>query len=135
MLTDTREDILESYDADDEQVIRTCCETNTAKAFQHRSDNTTAPCRSLCCNGCQHTSCNLPIELNKQEYLELSVDVLEAEDAQKNNINLEIMAHSYKVSINQLDEELGPDISTMKAREQAMESMVHVEYSLKATPT
>ena len=36
--------------------------------------------------------------------------------------------HSFKVSINQLDEELSPDIPTMKAREQAMESMVHVKY-------
>ena len=126
LLTDTKYNILESYD--DEQVIRTCCETNTAEAFQHRSKNTAASCRTLCCNGCQHTSCNLPIELNEQEYLELSADVLEAEEAQRNNINLEITAQSYKVSINQLDEEFGPDLQTMRAREQAMESMVHVEY-------
>ena len=128
LLTDTRGDILYSYDADDEQVTRTCCETNKAKAYQHRSNNTTTPCRSICCNGCQHTSCHQPIELNEQEYLELSADVLEAEDAKKNHINLEITAHSYKVSINQLEEELGPDISIMKAREQSMESMVHIEY-------
>ena len=72
LLTDTREDILDSYDADDEQVTRTCCETNTAKAFRNRSNNTTTPCRSICCSGCQHTSCHQPIELNEQEYLKLS---------------------------------------------------------------
>ena len=34
VLTDTREDLLDSYDADDELVIRTCSEDTTAEALE-----------------------------------------------------------------------------------------------------
>ena len=36
-------------------------------------------------------------QTQRQEYLELSADVLKAEEAQRNNIDLEITAQSYKV--------------------------------------
>ena len=52
------------------------------------------------------------IEITEQEYLELSVDVITA---------LHIVTHSYKISIN-------PDFPSMKTREQAMNSAVHIEY-------
>ena len=66
LLTDTREDLLDSYDADDELVIRTCSEDNTAEAFQDRATDATATCKILQCNGCNHNPCNQPIELNER---------------------------------------------------------------------
>ena len=115
-LTDSKEDTLDSYNADDELVIRTCSEDNTAEAFQDKATDTTTTCRILQCNGCNHNPCNQPIELTEQEYLELNADVLETRGARNNHTNLHITTNSYKISIEQPVDEFGPDIPTMKTR-------------------
>ena len=98
LLTDTREDILDSYDANDELVIRTRSEYNTAEAFQSRATDTTATCRIHQCSGCKHNPCNKPTEPNEQEYLELNADALEARSA-RNSLN-DLIAKGRGMSFN-----------------------------------
>ena len=66
--------------------------------------------------------------LNEHDYLELSADILEAKGARNTHMALHIVANSYKISINQLEDEFRPDLPTMKTREQVMDSMVYIEY-------
>ena len=58
----------------------------------------------------------------------MNADVLEARDASHGRTSFHITANSYKIRVEHPDDEFGPDIPTIKTREQAMESMVHIDY-------